>query len=608
MKHRLLTILITCSMLCAVWLPNITIFAEDAAAADNDQSVSIKVVHTNDIHGRSSYQAGSVIGFEKLKTWITQQEPDLVLDGGDTFHGQAFATLEQGKSIAELMEVIGYDAMTPGNHDWNYGKEQLKTLGADAQTPVLAGNITQQQQNFFGNDGTLIKEIHGVKVGILGVYDQDIRSKTAPRNIEGLTFDNDAQKANELAQRLRQQGCDVVIALSHQSYIDTFVKQIKGIDMLIAGHEHVVLDAVYTDAEGKPVKVAEAGSYFKNAGVLTISYNKEKQRIEDISETVISDNEASGLESDTEVTAILLDIKARQSRQLEQTIGSVGVDLEGRWQNLRIAETNLGRVITAAYLEETGADIAIENAGGIRIGRTIPAGLITYKDVLDIAPFGNYIVTKKIKGSSVKFLLEKSVELGVQNRESYDEWVKTGSTQVRWPENSGSYLQFGGLTASYDTSKPEGKRVSGVKVAGIGLKKDELYTVATNNYASISETYPELAAAKEENEYSACDEALIRFIEKGQIYVDQAASAVALQESKPVPEQKPSQESLPTKPTTVKNPMSGVIDKPEQEKADTDTLPKTGDSVPVGVIAAIILCAAAIILITIVLRRKSQQK
>lgn len=121
-----------------------------------------------------------MFGFEKLATYIDSEDPDLVIDAGDLYHGQAFATMEQGESIARLAEAVGYDLMTPGNHDWNYGKDQLKELGGLSGLQILAGNITQGGTAFFENDGTYIKEISdtdgdSVKVGVLGVFDQDIK-------------------------------------------------------------------------------------------------------------------------------------------------------------------------------------------------------------------------------------------------------------------------------------------------------------------------------------------------------------------------------------------------------------------------------------------------
>lgn len=507
---------------------------EESVSVTNDSSsaepVTIKVIHTNDIHGRSAYQEDSVVGFERLAALIVQEEPALVLDVGDTFHGQAFATMEEGAGMAELLKAIKYDAMTPGNHDWNYGKDRLKELEKQSGVPLLAANVTQEDSPFFANDGTFVKTVNGVKIGVLGVFDPVLQDSTAPRNIEGLSFADDAQKASELAEKLREQGCDIVIALSHQLYCDEFVARTYGIDLLLAGHEHVVMDESYPDADGKQVPVMETGSYFENVGLVSIEYDKSAKKILSITEALTDLAAAGELAPDKEVTAVLDTISARLTKQLTQVAGTTGLELDGRREELRVQETSMGRLVTAAYLEETGADIAFENAGGIRTGRLLPVGDITVGDVVDTAPFGNYIVTKEISGEAVRSILEKSIEIGLQNKKAYDEWKETGSDKVRWPEEDGNYLQFGGMTVVYDTERPKGERVMSARVGNAPLDPDQLYTVAANNYISLGKTYSELAEVPDLNQYSACDEALLRCIGLGQSWVDTAAAKPGLVE------------------------------------------------------------------------------
>lgn len=500
----------------------------------SDGSVTVDILHTNDIHGRSAYREGSVFGFDKLASLVDQEQPDLVIDAGDLYHGQAFATLEEGGSIAELVQAVGYDIVTPGNHDWNYGKERLKELGSLSGVTMLAGNITENGTNYFGNDGTYIKDITDedgdtLRVGVLAVYDQDIKGDTAPANIEGLEFADDAKTASELAAQLKDQGCGLVIAVSHQQDCEDFLSRTSGIDVLIAGHEHAVINEAFTDADGKEVPVVETGCYFSNVGSLSVTCDTVNGTVT-VEETTLGAQEAAALPSDPEVTALLGEINSRQEETLQEVVGTTGVDLDGRWENVRIGQTGLGRLVTASYLEETGADIAFENAGGIRTGRILEKGDITYRDIIDTAPFGNYIVTKQITGEDVLAILEQSVETGIQNRKSYDEWMETGSDQVRWPDNSGSYLQFAGVSAVYDPDAASGERIISAEVGGQPLEKDKVYTIATNNFVALGEDYECLRDIPELNQYGACDEAIIRFVKLGQDAVDNAASAVWLKE------------------------------------------------------------------------------
>lgn len=513
---------------CTTPLPE-TVSPPSTTAA-SAEPVSIKIIHTNDIHGRSGYQENSVVGFERLATLIQQEKPALVLDVGDVFHGQAFATLEQGAGMAELLRAVKYDAMTPGNHDWHYGKERLKELEQLSGVLFLAANVSEADSTFFANDGTLVKTVNGVKIGVLGVFDPELQTSTAPRNVQGVTFEDDAQKATELAEKLREQGCEIVIALSHQLYCDEFVSRIRGIDLLIAGHEHAIIEESYPDADGEQVPVVETGAYFENVGLATITYDTAAKEIQSITETLTNPAAASALAPDKEVTAVLGTINERLTKQLTQVAGATGQELDGRREELRVWETGLGRVVTAAYLEETGADIAFENAGGIRIDRLLPVGEITVGDIVEIAPFGNYIVTKEISGEAVQSILEKSIEIGMQNKKAYNEWKKTGSEKIRWPDDNGNYLQFGGMNVKYDTTKPLGQRVVSVMVGEAPLDPKRLYTIATNNYISLGKTYSELANVPDLNLYSACDEALLRCLGQGQTWVDAAARNTCLEE------------------------------------------------------------------------------
>ncbi len=558
---RFWSFVLSATMVCAVVLSGVGAVAQEG---DTSDEVTVKIVHTNDIHGRSAYQEDTAFGFDKLATFVKEEDPDLVLDAGDLFHGQAFATLEEGASIAELVKAVGYDAMTPGNHDWNYGKDRLKELGELAGLPILAGNITQDGENFFGNDGTLVKTVDGVKIGVVTAFDPEIKDDTAPRNVEGLTFSDDAQEITESAQKLREEGCDIVVALSHQLYCDDFIAQTKGIDVLIAGHEHVALDQSYPDADGKSVKVVEAGCYFGNVGVLSITYDTSEDAIVSMEEEAIPASEAAEIASDETVSELLNQIQERQAGQLAQVVGSTGRDLDGRWEKLRIEETGLGRLVTAAYLEETGADIAFENAGGIRLGKVLPAGDITYQDIIDISPFGNYIVTKQITGEAVLSILEKSIDIGVRNKQSYDQWVETGSDQVRWPDDNGSYLQFGGIKVTYDTSKPMGQRVISVQVGDQPLELDKVYTVATNNYISLGKAFNELADVPELHQYAACDEALIRFMQQGQEKVDAATANQGLQDVTDAPE-RPSESQSETTSDAPSSSAGSGIDSPNTD-------------------------------------------
>ena len=188
-------------------------------------------------------------------------------------------------------------------------------------------------------------------------------------------------------------------------------------------------------------------------------------------------------------------------------MGETPETLNGAWEDLRIDQQNLGNIVADAYLLETGAAVAFENAGGIRA--SIEAGDVTYGDIIGVSPYGNYIVTKQITGAELIDILETSLDIGLQSRAAND----SGDYDA-WPDNSGSYLQFGGMTVTWDPDAEKGSRVVSIEMKGRTFREDQKYIVATNNYVAVSENYPQLAQADEIGQYSACDEALVRLFQK----------------------------------------------------------------------------------------------
>ena len=189
---------------------------------------------------------------------------------------------------------------------------------------------------------------------------------------------------------------------------------------------------------------------------------------------------------------------------LKYKVGSSPVDLNGKWEDLRIGETNLGVAAAEAYLLASGADIAFENAGGIR--SSIQKGDVTFGDILAVSPYGNYLVQKSLTGTEVREVLETSLEyqrLCIEANESgeYD----------AWPLSSGSVLHCAGITARYSYDKPAGERIVSIMINDEPLQETKSYSVVTNNFTAWDKNYPALANAEETGSFCSCEEALIQF-------------------------------------------------------------------------------------------------
>ena len=528
----------------------------------------VKIVHTNDIHARvEEDDYNQVIGMDRLsgiaQAFTEGADGSLMLDSGDTFHGQPIATLVKGESVAKLMKACGYDAMTTGNHDWSYGKERLKELGGIANVKILSGNIKNADGTSFFDTDELVKEItkngKTLKIGVFGVSDPEMKNKTTPSNVEGLDFQDAVAYAKREVATLKAEGCDVVIALSHTLDPKNVAAQVDGVDLWLCGHEHIELSESVTTPDGSKTYVSESGHYLNSVGLIDLNCTMDEDGSVhvDYEKTSVDYEEAQNYPKDASVTAVLDTIKAENETALNRVIGTSPVELDGVWEHIRIGQTNLGNVITDAYLLATGADIAFENAGGIRA--SIAAGTVTYGDVINVSPYGNYVVTKKLTGAQIKEMLESSLTIQKNCIVANDsgEWDA-------WPNDSGSYLQVGGIIVRFDPAQPAGARVLSVQKDGQELDDTKEYTVAVNNYLAGSDSYPQLANAAEIGEYSCCEELLIQFFEQGSDAVTaSAAKQNMIQTTKETV--KPEQPSVPVIPSVQEQPSK---EQPEAVKTE----------------------------------------
>lgn len=541
-----------CVLLSAIMLSGISVCAVSA----EEKSTEIHIVHTNDIHGYYKSTSGGQIGFDAVKTIADKENADLILDAGDTFHGQSFATVEEGKSIAELMDAVGYDAMTPGNHDWSYSADRLRELDRESSFTILASNVADTNGNRYFDNNFYIKDVTAddgtkVRVGVFGVIDEDFYTSTSAKNVENVRFENSAETATAYANFLRDdENCDIILALTHNANPEKFIAETSGIDAVIAGHQHILIDKYCTDSDGKSVKLVEANCFFKNVGVLTLTYSNEKG-VTDAVEKTYSSADTQGM-SDEKIASDISAIEKREQSVLSEVIGESSREYAYSWEELRTSEQEIGRIVTAAYLDFTGADVAMENAGGIRSG--IPKGNVTYSDLISISPYGNVLVEKELTGQQIIDILEFSVDLMKKNNAVYDlqkQAIKDGEDpyQYSWPDNSGSVMQFSGLSAVYDYSKPYGSRVSDVKIGGKAIDTLKTYRVVSNNYAFDSSDYGNVASLTTVKEYTTCEQILRDYIGKGD-FEKAAANANLVEKSSPSEEPTATQEqTVQTAPT-----------------------------------------------------------
>lgn len=473
--------------------PGDKLLIPDGTAISKD-TVEITILHTNDVHSRVSFSANDGMGYEKLSTIVKEmraKNPNtLVMDAGDAFHGQTISTLNKGESIVQIMNTVGYDLMTVGNHDFNYGQDRLLELAKMADFDIISSNIFKANYSTF-LPSYVIKEFDGVKVGIFGLATPDTTFTTHPNNVIGLNFFDPVIVARLMVATLKDK-TDIIVCLAHLGLdssgdysSEKVAMYVNGIDVIVDGHSHTSLP------EGRLVNntlIVQAGDYIKNVGVVELKLTNGV-----LTKTAkhITKAEAEAMESDQVIVDLVAKVKADNMVITSEVIGTTTVRLDGDRGLVRTGETNLGNLITDAMLYETGAQIAFTNGGGIRA--SIEVGEITVGDVITVLPFGNYVVTKELTGAQIWAALE----LGMDT----------------YPAEKGSFPHIAGMKVVFDPAKAAGERVVSVTVGGESIVLDKLYTVATNDFiAAGGDGYTMFKAATLIGEYLGLDEVLIDYI------------------------------------------------------------------------------------------------
>ncbi|MGQ3478001.1 5'-nucleotidase C-terminal domain-containing protein [Paenibacillus sp. TY11] len=509
----------------------------------------ITILHTNDTHAHVVAN-DKEMGFAKLAGIIDQYRTSnpntLLLDDGDTVHGTTFATLVNGESIVKVINKLRYDAMVPGNHEFNYGWKHLVELSKEIQFPVLSANIKQ-------TDGTrlfkpyVIKEVDGVKIGIIGLTTPETAYKTNPKNVEGIQFTDPAAEAKAAVDEIRSK-VDVVVVLGHlgqdASSKDTslkVVKEVPGIDIFIDGHSHTVLEKGLVSDNG--TLIASAGEYTKYLGVVDLWVDGGK--VTQKQAKLIDSTQAADVQPNAEIAALIASIQKEQEPILKEVVTQTSVDLEGAREKVRASETNLGDLLTDAMRDVSGADVALTNGGGIRA--SIKTGTVTKGDIITVLPFGNQIVTLKVKGSDIQAALENGT--------------------ASYPEPSGGFPQVSGISFKIDTSAAKGSRVHSILIGGKALDPEATYTLATNDFTAVGgDQYTMFAKYPQAGMFGSLDEALIRYMQKVGSASLQGQADGRIQEAKADGKTSvPATQAVPSAPTATPAPV--------QEKPQTVPTP-----------------------------------
>ncbi len=513
---KLLSLMLVVAMVFSLGM---TAFAEEAPTTTEPTDTSMEdtfvILHTNDIHGAVetyAYVAALKADYEAKGAEV------VVMDAGDYLQGTIYVNESMGEEAMRLMNAVGYGYSALGNHELDYGYENISTVLASATYRTLAAGVTYEGEAAF-DEYTYFSTTNGVKIGLFGLATPETMTKAHPDKIKGLYFpagDELVAAAEEQVTMLEAEGCDVIIALGHlgvdpasaPNRSTDVLAGVDGIDLFIDGHSHTVIDGMANDYETNGAVLVSTGSSGDNVGVVMI--DAEGMITTELVE--IGDESVS----DEAVAAMTAELMAGVDAEFEKVFATTEVLLNGeRDPGLRTMPTNLGSLIADAMVwaaEESGnpVDAAITNGGGIRA--TIEAGEVTMKDINTVLPFGNALTTKVVTGAE---LLE-AIEAATQTT----------------PAAIGAFPQMSGIVMTLDTTVPyengemypdstyyapamPGARVTITMVGDKEFSLDGTYTVATNDFLSAGgDTYGAFARGESFNTSIPLDLAVIDYVEQ----------------------------------------------------------------------------------------------
>ena len=436
MKKRLLSCIVCiCMVLCSL---NAATFAKD--------SETIVILYENDVHC-------AVEGYSKLAAMKNELKSEYeyvgVVSSGDFVQGGTLGAVSKGEYIVELMNLVGYDAIAPGNHEFDYTISRLTELYELSETKYISCNFAKigEEKTYF--EPYTIVSYGDVDIAYIGIITPETITSARPsqfRNENGeIIYTFNESRLYELVQEsideATEDGADYVIALSHIGYdesgelndVTDVIENTDGLDVVLDAHSHSVIEEkIVKDKSGDDVLLSSTGTGFENIGKLTIAngeFDTELVKTETYTKT------------DADVDAYIAEINESYAELGNRKIGESKVELithnEEGVRLVRTAETNLGNLCSDALFFVTNADVSYVNGGGLRA--PIKSGDMTFNDIYSVFPFNNRIVTAEITGQVLLDMLEMSM--------------------ISYPQEDGAFPHMSGITFSVNKSIPSSIKV-----------------------------------------------------------------------------------------------------------------------------------------------------
>ncbi|MEK7865989.1 MAG: bifunctional UDP-sugar hydrolase/5'-nucleotidase, partial [Planctomycetota bacterium] len=423
------------------------------------------VIHTNDLHGQvlpRKNGLGEVVGgFSAIAARVRRERAEaeragdgfLLLDAGDFFQGTPEGDLTHGVLPLEVMNSLRYDAIEVGNHEFDQGQENLRALAAKSASPFLCANLYEEAT---GKRPEYVRpfvvvEARGVRIGIVGLLTSGLKQVCLEKNTVGLVVRTEAEALVAAAAEARAAGAEVVVALTHCGYDveQVLAAKVPDVPVIFGGHSHTSLPEGWREPS-TGVLVCQNGGGGLSLTRAVLEFDSATHELLGAWAGHVIARDADGRDAEADA------IQARYAPEIEKVMSEPVCEVSAAFTREGEGSSTLGNLVCDAMREAAGADIALHNRTGIRAD--LPAGTARLREMYQLSPFGNTIVTMELTGAEVLELVDGMFQ------------------------EPRMFLETSGLAVDFDRMAPAGKRVVSASVGGEPIRADRAYKVATNNF------------------------------------------------------------------------------------------------------------------------------
>jgi 2',3'-cyclic-nucleotide 2'-phosphodiesterase (5'-nucleotidase family) len=439
-----------------------------------DAQTPLTILHTSEHHGTIQPLEGGAYagsgGVARRATLIAQIRKELehvlVVDSGDLLVGSALSAVFRGEADISAMNLMGYDAVAVGNHDFDFGLDHLKKLANQAKFPFLCTNVRPRMSDVCQRFA--IKQVGTLRVALLGLIGEASYRDTFNRTaLQDLSFQDPTVAVRDAIAELREQA-EVIVAITHQTTDEdlALARAMPTLDVIIGGHTPG-FDGLITPDHRKPaigrVELAGGGPLFvkthrqgRTLGRLDLLYHDRTIMVAEARNLPVD----ASVQADPDMSKLIERYLQQLDKEAHRLAGYSKVSLEGDSDVIRTRETNLGNLLADLARRDTGAEIALINAGAIR--GSLSRGPVTYRHLMELLPLDSSLSILAVRGTHIRVALENSVS--------------------RLPQPNGRFLQVSGLRYSVDPSAPVGSRVTDIQVNEAALDPERVYSVTVTRF------------------------------------------------------------------------------------------------------------------------------